>query len=219
MRKFFRLILALVVLVFLAPIMPVLGIGAFGNILSGFMGGGSKVASKGNTGLPSYKRYFQTEDGDAAYDTDAELVTIVKALTTGVFSIFWQKTVPAQQQMRWGFGSAALPDNQGYWWFAIIDATTEFMGGVVRLCQSDANGYRKLVVQEVSDSQLHSTTNTSVATATLIDKAQMMPLPEKIEYPKVGEDSKLQIEYKFLTGTKANTDVLGFRVPGTIYPI
>ena len=44
----------------------------------------------------------------------------------------------------------------------------------------------------------------------------MMALPEKVEFPFVGEDSKLILEYKELI-TPTASDVVGFSIPITVY--
>lgn len=191
-----------------------------GNSISNLLGniaGGNKPAAAANQ--PGYFKHIGITDGDAAYDTMAEVIAIAKTLTTGQFGLLWSKTIPPQQKWAWGYGSPVLSENQGYLWFAIIDVTTEFMAGQLRLQQCDANRYKTIVVQEFADSQLHSVTNTTLATATLTDKRQMLALPESVQYPTVGQDSKIELWYKHESGTLANIDSAGFKIPATIYPL
>lgn len=164
-----------------------------------------------------FKSDLGITDGDAAYDTMAEVLAIIGALAAGSVSTkIWQKTVPAQQQIRWGYGSPALPHNQGYMWFCSIDTGTDFQVGKLRLVQANARETVTFVVMEVGDSRLHLATVTTLTTATPVDINQMMALPEKTEFPKVGEDSKLQLWYQCITAATAEDNV-GFSIPITVY--
>ena len=72
----------------------------------GALGGGKLFAP---TQMP-FKSHVGITDGDAAYDTMAEVLAIIGALAAGsVFTLIWEKTVPAQQTIAWGFGNPALP--------------------------------------------------------------------------------------------------------------
>lgn len=164
-----------------------------------------------------FKDHLGVTDGDAAYDTMAEVLAIIGALAAGsVWTKIWEKTVPAQQQIHWGFGSPALPMNQGYMWFASLDSGTAFQTGKLRLRQSNARETSVYTVLEVDDSRLHTATSTTLATATPLNKNEMLALPEKIEFPKVGEDSMLQLWYRCIAVATAEDDV-GFSIPCTIF--
>jgi len=164
-----------------------------------------------------FAKHLVVTDGDAAYDTMAEVLAIIGALAAGsVWTKVWAKTVPAQQAIRWGFGSPATPHNQGYMWFCSIDSGTDFQVGVVRLVQANAQETIVKTVKEIDDTRLHGTTVTTLATATPVDINQMIALPEKVEFPKVGEDSKLQIWYRCITAATAEDNV-GFSIPCTVY--
>jgi len=193
------------------------------DLLSGILGplgnlGLGKVGPKGQaaTQMP-FKAHVGVTDGDFAYDTMAEVSAIIGALAAGsVWTKIWQKTVPAQQQIRWGYGSPALPHNQGYMWFCSIDSGTDFQVGVLRLVQTNARETIVYVVLEVDDTRLHGTTVTTLATATPTDINTMIALPEKTEFPKVGEDSKLQLWYRCIIAATAEDNV-GFSIPITVY--
>ena len=161
-----------------------------------------------------FRTDVQVVDGDAAYDTEAEVYGAIGAV--GVWTTIWEMTVPAQQMIHWGYGSPLAPQNQGYMWFAILDVTTDWSVGVLRLIQQNARRTRKIVVGEFADSALHSTTVTSLATAALLDKNEMVALPEKVEYPLVGEDSLIGLEYRLITAATA-ADAAGFKIPITVY--
>lgn len=186
--------------------------GILGNL--GNLGGVTKGVTA--TQMP-FKAHVGITDGDAAYDTMAEVLAIIGALAAGsVWTKIWQKTIPAQQKYRWGFGSPALPHNQGYMWFCSIDSSTDFEVGVLRIVQANSRETKVLTVMEIDDTRLHGTTVTTLATATPVDINQMMALPEKVEFPFIGEDSKLQLWYRCVIAATAEDNV-GFSIPVTIY--
>jgi uncharacterized protein len=174
--------------------------------------GGSKLAQ-----ATPFRTTLGITDGDAAYDTMAEVLAIIGALAAGsAWTKIWEKTVPAQQAMRFGYGSPALPHNQGYLWFCSLDSGTDFQVGVLRLVIANARQTKSIVVAELDDTRLHGTTVTTLATATPLDRNQMIALPEKVEFPLVGEDSKLQLYYRCITAATAEDNV-GFSIPATVY--
>lgn len=188
----------------------------FGNILSS-LGMTPKTASV----VPQTQVPFRTNlvitDGDGAYDTMAEVLAIIGALGAGsVWTKIWELTVPAQQMMRWGYGNSVTPYNQGYMWFCSIDSGTDFEVGKLRLVQCNSRETKVYTVQEIDDNRLHGTTVTTLATATPVDIAQMIALPEQSNFPLVGEDSKLQLWYRCITPATAEDNV-GFGIPCTIY--
>ena len=164
----------------------------------------------------SFKSYVQVANGDAAYDTAAEVIALITGTAHADFRKIWQLTVPAQQMLRWGHGSAALPHNQGYMYFACLDINVDWDVGILRLVQANARETKVLVVGEYPDSRLHSTTVTTLATSELLDQNSMIALPEKIDYPLVGEDSRLQLWYALTVAATAH-EALGFKLPVTIY--
>lgn len=182
-------------------------LGGLGGILP--RSGGAAVTTQ----MP-FKSHLGITDGDAAYDTVAEVLALIGGV--GVWTKVWQMTVPAQQRIRWGFGSPALAHNQGYMWFCILDVALDFSVGVVRLVQANARETRAFTVLEVDDTRLHGTTVTTLATATPVNINEMIALPEKVEFPLVGEDSSLQLWYKLITAA-TTADGAGFSIPITIY--
>lgn len=177
--------------------------------------GGNRVPVKSTMpAVQGFRTDVQVVDGDAAYDTAAEVIAAIGS--AGVWTTIWEMTIPAQQAVHWGYGSPVTPQNQGYMWFAIADAGTDWSVGVLRLAQTNARRTRKVPVSEIADNALHSTTVTSLATAALLDKNSMYALPEKTEYPLVGEDSLIQLDYKLITAA-TTADVAGFKIPITVY--
>ena len=223
--------------------------------------------STGNT----FRSYVKVEDGDAACNTQAEVFALIGAV--GTFWRIWYKTIAAQTLVRWGYGSPALPDNQGehklpwinspnsvnaeivnaeltlelysrkcvetiqgvtetvkdivrtyaknkckinklYLWFAAGLAGTGFDVGVLRIMQETYNGNRTLVVAEIPDTALHTATSTTLATATPIDRNQMIAFPEKTEFPRVGQDSRLVLMYR--PDVLVAEDFAQFSIPVTI---
>lgn len=183
--------------------------------LMGFAGRGYPSPVEA-TQMP-FKSYIGITDGDAAYDTMAEVLAIIGALAAGsVWTKVFELTVPAQQKMRWGFGSPATPHNQGYMWFASLDSGTGFETGKLRLVQAKARETKSYTVLEVDDTRLHTATSTTLTTATPLNINEMVALPEKVEFPKVREDSLLQLWYRAISVPAAEDDV-GFSIPVTIY--
>lgn len=183
--------------------------------LSGILGnlfGGAQTQAPQQTG---YRTYVHLADGDLAYDTAGEVVALI---VPNQFVKIWQKTIPAQQMLHWGFGSPALPHNQGYLWFVVADADVGHSEGVLRLVQSNARETKRIVVAEYDSTNLHSlwVTLKTADYFRLTDINNMMALPEKVEFPFVGEDSKLIIEYKETTHPTAS-DICNFSIPITVY--
>jgi len=163
-----------------------------------------------------YRYYVNVADGDAAFDTEAEVIALITGTAHADFRLIWERTIPAQQRISWGFGSAGLPHNQGYMWFASMDEGTDWDVGTLRLKQSNANGTKSIVVASIPDSALHTTTVTTTETARPTNRNEMIPLPEKVEYPLIREDSKLQLVYALLTAATTH-DAVAFDIPVTVY--
>ena len=65
--------------------------------------------------LQPFPGVFVVGDGDAAYDTSAEVAAIIEANTANnAFTLIWERTIPAQQVVAWGSGLASQQLNQGY---------------------------------------------------------------------------------------------------------
>ncbi len=158
--------------------------------------------------------FLNVEDGDAAYNTAAEVYALLGAAAAG-FKKIWEKTVEAQVTRRWGFGSPTLPANQGYMYFFLLDTGTDFAKGTVRLVQAKAREQKSWVVKEIDDTRLHLIDTTSVSSMTPTDKNTMIALPEQVGNPEMGEDSLLQVWYS--CRARATTeDAAAFSLPVTI---
>ena len=154
-------------------------------------------------------------DGDAAYNTSAEVAALIEANTgSGTFAKIWEKTVPAQQFIRWGFGSPNTQNNQGYAYFFALDAGTGFEEGLVRLVVANANESRSRLVKQMASQRLHTTTSTNAITATPTNIQEMVPLPA--QKGLAGPDSLLQIWFKTTSAT-TTVDVTQFLLPCTLY--
>jgi len=181
------------------------------DMLLGGVGGNQMPASIG------FRSNAYLTRGDALYDEVAEVLALITAVAHAGFVKIWEMTVPAQQRMSWGFGSPGLPHNQGYMWFAALNINVDWDVGILRLVQAKANDVgQRYVVAEIPDSALHTTTVTTLATARPTDRNTMIALPEKVEFPLIGEDSKLQLHYALLD-TATTHDAVGFDIPITVY--
>jgi len=77
--------------------------------------------------LVGYATNLEISDGDSAYDTLAEVAALIEAGTASAsFHLIWQMTIPAQQIIRWGSGSANQQRNQGFMSFNALDVGTGF---------------------------------------------------------------------------------------------
>ena len=179
--------------------------------LQGLFGGA--VPKQTVTAKQGFKSYVTIEDGDVDYNTAAEVYGAVGA--AGIWTTIWEMTIPAQQLVHWGYGSPNQPQNQGYMWFAMLQAGVAFTTGTLRLVQQNARRLKTVPVAEISDQLLHSVDNTSVATAALINKNEMIALPEKVEFDLVGEDSRIALQYRMATA--GVEDAAGFQIPITVY--
>ena len=167
--------------------------------------------------LTAFETNMTVGDGDAAFDTSAEVAAIIEANTgTAGFTLVWQRTIPAQQLVRWGSGSPNQQRNQGYMHFFALDVSTGFEEGIVRLVVANANQTRSQVVKELNTQRLHTTTATTAITATPTDINAMVALPEQRQAPAAGEDSLLQIFFSTRIAT-TTVDACEFSIPVTIY--
>lgn len=168
-----------------------------------------------NVALRTAVRFDMTvPNGDAAFDTSAEVAALVEANTaSGIFALIWQLTVPAQQAFMWGFGGVEAQRNQGFMHFLALDAGTGFEEGEVRLIIADANSRNRRVITTLNSTPLHTTTNTNVGTAIPLDINAKTPLPLQVPY-RATEDSLLQIEFRTLVAT-TTVDQVDFVIPAT----
>jgi hypothetical protein len=146
--------------------------------------------------LRSFNASFTVVDGDGDYDTSAEVAALVEAgSAAGNFSLIWEKTVPAQQVIYWGYGDPNQQRNQSFNWFAAIDAGTGFEDGILRLTVANATRTNSVVVAEFNTANMHTVTATSLTTAqpTSIDSKVPLPLQTAIA---AGEDSYVQLFFK-----------------------
>ena len=166
--------------------------------------------------LQPFKSSFTVADGDAAYNPSAAVAALVEANTApGIFALIWQRTVPAQQIIRWGYGDPGLQRLVSYNWFAALDAGTGFEDGILRLQISNATETKNVTLAEFNTSLMHTQTNTSLATATPTSVNDQIPLPEQVQ-TAAGEDSLLQLLFKTQTAT-TTVDQCNFSLGVTIY--
>ena len=146
--------------------------------------------------LRSYNASVTVVDGDAAYDTSAEVSALIESGSSGGnFNLVWEKTVPAQQVIYWGYGDPNQQRNQSFNYFAAIDAGTGFEDGILRLSVTNATRTNSVVVAEFNTANMHTQTATSIATATPSDINSKVPLPLQTAIA-AGEDSLIQLFFK-----------------------
>ena len=146
--------------------------------------------------LRSYNASVTVVDGDSSYNTSAEVSAIIQAGSAAQnFNLIWEKTVPAQQVIYWGYGDPNQQRNQSFNWFAAADAGTDIEDGILRLSVTNATRTNSVVVAEFNTANMHTSTNTSLATLqpTSIDGKVPLPLQTAIA---AGEDSFIQLHFK-----------------------
>lgn len=147
---------------------------------------------------------FNDLNGDITTDTDMPVVGTWYRVGTGY-------TVPAQQMMHVGYGSAELPDNQGYLYIQLtnVTGTPAPIVGKVRIVQANAQETVKFVVAEF---------NLAATRGSVTNKAMMIALPEQTQFPLVGEDSKIWLEVAGTVNTdEVDASVATAYIPVTIY--
>jgi len=144
---------------------------------------------------------FADLNGDITTDTDMPVPGTWYRVGTGF-------TVPAQQMVHLGYGSAELPDNQGYLYVQLtnVTGTPVPIVGKVRIVQANAQETIKFVVAEF---------NLAATRGSVSNKAMMIAFPEQTQFPMVGEDSKIWLE---VSGT-VNTDEVDASVATTYIPV
>jgi len=123
------------------------------------------------------------------WQTALESAAGVIAVKPGAWVRVGEYAVPAQQMFHFGYGRADLFSNQGYLYGIFYDdtgVTALIVPGKVRLVQENAQGITKLTVYEARTEQL---------AGSAYDRQMMLALPEQTQFPWVGEDSKLVIEF------------------------
>ncbi len=182
----------------MSPLLTALGI----NGGPGIFGGLGKP--KGDGLPPGFPQTIRAADlMDTTTPTD---ITLVNGSFVQLGNGF---TVPAQRAYRWGYGTAALPANQGYIFVSIIDdtagdATQE--DGTLRILVSDANGLSRRVVAEYETEELDGAAQ---------DKQLRIALPE--QGPLAREDDLLLIELRARAVDIVQPDFSTVRLPVTLY--
>jgi len=188
-----------------------------GNLGLGGILGGKKAQPVQQTGYPSSVNIGM---GDAGFNTAA--LVIARLPANGGKARIWEMTVPGGSwRHRWGSGSPVLPENQGYWWFAIADADVGYCKGIVTLAVESYDRHLYIPIEEKNDVVLHTgiAAPITIATASLIDKKQMQALPEGgslVNPAFVQQFSRLVIDYKAIARSTAE-DIMDFNIPVTIY--
>jgi len=139
----------------------------------------------GNAGQTNGKQPFPRTLNYADFQSNTEV-----SLKAGEFNVLGDYVVPFQNEIAWGTGKETIPDTLGFIYIDLHDntATTAVqVEGLVRLVQKNANDAGDKIVFEERTEMLRGSKT---------DKKQKIALPEKVEYPRVGAQSKLVVEIK-----------------------
>lgn len=102
-------------------------------------------------------------------------------------------TVEAQTQYNVGYGKADRPETMGRWYATFTDGAGNAVTGQCRILTRDANDENvDEEIAGVSTSRLDSDPN---------DFRKQKGTPEVLDTPKVGEDSKIILQFKLKSGS------------------
>jgi hypothetical protein len=166
--------------------------------------------------LSSFNASFTVVVGDSSYDTSGEVATLIQAGSSGLsYNLIWEKTVPAQQVIYWGYGDPNQQRNQSFNWWTAIDAGTAFEDGILRLSVTNATRTNSVVVAEFNTANMHTTSSTSLVSAQPTDINAKVPLPLQTAIA-AGEDSYVQLHFKTQSASGGTVDQCNFSLGYTV---
>lgn len=106
-------------------------------------------------------------------------------VTDGKFTEIARFKVPSSTEYSWGYGRAGAPENQGYLYVDLQNATPAAVEGTIRFTIQSATGRQETVVADFDTEKLD---------ASKTDRTQQVPLPEQVDKPVASEDSFLVVK-------------------------
>lgn len=175
------------------------------------------MTTRNRPALTRFDTTLLVGDGDADFDTSAEVAAIIETNTgNAAFTKIWEMTIPAQQIMAWGSGTPSQQRNQGFMHFFALDTNVDFEEGTLRLVVANSRETRVRVVAEINTQRLHTTTITTTITATPTDINTMVALPLSGQPIRGREDDLLQLHFRTsIAGT--TVDSVEFSIPATVW--
>ena len=143
---------------------------------------------------------FQVTDGDAAYNTPAEVVALANAGVVGEEKLIWRYTGKPQQAVYWGVGTVGRPVTAAM----LHKATPTVANGHLIFKVTDANRLSIRYVMELPIIGLHKPAEANATALSLLnfDIEQVPSFPMMGE--PIGEDDRMEIYYR-----KGGTDIDG----------
>lgn len=168
---------------------------------------GLKGGLGGLAGAPAARPEAPGYASELVYADGAQAADVV--CTAGIWTKVWEYVVPAQELIAVGCGVLGDPHSQGLVDFLTVTVAPADLVGQYRVIAQNARETKRQTIFEKSSAIAHGSANT--------DKQGMLLIPESAV--KVGEDSKITIEFK-ATATQTldfdgATNVI--RLPVTIY--
>lgn len=163
----------------------------------------------------AYESHVSIPDGDAAFDSMAEVVALA-SVAAGVTARIWEHSVPPRYMKVWGSGTYGAINNQGYGFFVIHDVggAVPVQNDLVSLLVESYDKHRIEVVKEFNDGATHLTDSTSLVTLTPSNnQTNMLALPMTTII--AGPYSRLAINIKVIVAATA-PDSAGFRFPVSV---
>ena len=172
-------------------------------------------------GRPPRRDELTIPRGDALYNTSAEVAALIEGLAIGGRGLIWKMTIAAQQFRCYGWGSPALPQNQGYIQFCAADQGTNYTEGDLELVANDANGTRQSVGPITPTNTLHVQQGVAATRIPLgaLSTNRNLQYPLPFQYPQmpiVGQDSVLELWYT-KRSSGGTTDAVAFLISSTLW--
>ncbi len=172
---------------------------------------GARVAPDPMAG--GYDGHVEVEDGDADFDTSAELDDIAD-IAAGASVRLWEMTMGVREMRSWGSGVKGLVNNQGYVTAGIFDTGTDIQQDRWRLAVESWDRSRKVTVDSFNDTETNLQVATSVATMRSTNnqtKMRALPRTKAIAMP----NSRLVIDIDCLVAA-TDPDAVFFGIPCTV---
>jgi len=182
-------------------------VNAISNILKGVLGGAKE---KNNVTGHAGQRVAGTVGFPKTLTVANFFTADQTSLSTSQFNTLGTYTVSTQTAVSIGFGDPNVGSggNQGKLFIDLENTSSTDNDGLVRIVISNAQGTKKFVVLEERTERL-----SIGATA----PSERFPLPEQMQFPLVGEDSIIEVQFKPDSDTVVGNDESQLELPITLY--
>lgn len=131
-------------------------------------------------------------------------------VTDGKYVEIARFQVPADTEYSWGYGAANNPENQGYMYVDLNNATPAAVEGTLRLVVESSTGRRTEVVKDIDTERLD---------ASKTDRTQMVPLPEQVSSALAKQDGYLVVKLNPSANDTVDSGTSEVIIPATEYDL